>query len=65
MEFLLYTTINDPNIIINNKLEEFSTGVKEGQTIRETVDLALKLHKNTKVLNFYLTIVKHLKSLYK
>ena len=42
---VVYTSINDPNIIINNKLEEFSTGVKEGQTIRETVDLALKLHK--------------------
>lgn len=51
---VVYTSINDPNIIINNKLEEFSTGVKEGQTIRETVDLALKLHKNTKVLNFLL-----------
>ncbi|WP_291579911.1 sensor histidine kinase [Clostridium sp. UBA6640] len=49
---VVYTSINDPNIKINDTLKNFSTGVKEEQPITDIVELALKLHSDVKVLNF-------------
>lgn len=72
---VVYTSINDPNIEINDTLKNFSTGVKEEQPITNTVELALKLHSDVKILNFlfdnsktstvYINEVKNIEKKYK
>ena len=49
---VVYTSINNTNLKLNNTLKENSTGVIEEQAIRNTVQIASKLNSNVKNFNF-------------